>query len=56
MTPAAWTMLGITWSVILFFTGKFFWKVLTTPPRAETPDAAGDRTEGGRPTVPFKDA
>lgn len=53
MTPAAWTMLGITWSVILFFTGKFFWKVLTTPPRAETPDAAD---EGARPTVPFKDA
>lgn len=33
MTTAAWTMLIITWSVIIFFTGKFFWKVLTTPPR-----------------------
>ena len=33
MTTAAWTMLVITWSVIFFFTGKFFWKVLTTPPR-----------------------
>jgi len=35
MTTAAWTMLIITWSVIIFFTGKFFWKVLTTPPRPD---------------------
>lgn len=35
MTSAAWTMLIITWTVIIFFTGKFFWKVLTTPPRKE---------------------
>jgi len=33
MTSAAWTMLVITWAVIFFFTFKFFWKVLTTPPR-----------------------
>lgn len=35
MTNAAWTMLLITWAVIFFFTGKFFWKVLTTPPRED---------------------
>jgi hypothetical protein len=33
MTGTAWAMLGGTWAVILFFTGKFFWMVLTTPPR-----------------------
>lgn len=35
MTSAAWGMLLITWGVILFFTGKFFWMVLTTPSRDE---------------------
>lgn len=35
MTTAAWIMLGVTWAVILYFTGKFFWKVLTTPPRPD---------------------
>jgi hypothetical protein len=35
MTNAAWTMLIITWSVIIFFTAKFFWKVLTIPPRKD---------------------
>lgn len=35
MTTAAWTMLLITWGVIFFFTGKFFWKVLVTPTRSE---------------------
>ncbi len=39
MTGAAWTMLCMTWAVILFFTGKFFWMVLTTPSR---PDDSGD--------------
>ena len=33
MTTAAWTMLLVTWAVIFFFTGKFFWMVLTIPPR-----------------------
>lgn len=35
MTTEAWTMLLVTWGVIFFFTGKFFWKVLTTPSRNE---------------------
>lgn len=35
MTNAAWTMLIVTWSVIIFFMSRFFWKVLTTPPRNE---------------------
>ena len=35
MTDAAWTMLLTTWAVIFFFAGRFFWKVLTTPPRNE---------------------
>lgn len=35
MKTAAWIMMSITWGVILFFTGKFFWMVLITPPRDE---------------------
>lgn len=40
MTTAAWTMLAITWSVIAFFTVRFFLKVVRTPtdsPREATP-------------------
>jgi hypothetical protein len=33
MTGTAWLMLGLTWSVVIFFTAKFFLKVLRTPPR-----------------------
>ena len=47
MTPAAWAMLGVTWSVILFFTVRFFAKVLKNP----TPPDSGDG-----PDIPFKDA
>ncbi len=35
MTGAAWLMMLVTWAVIIFFTGKFFWMVLRTPPRDE---------------------
>lgn len=31
MTTAAWTMLAVTWTVILYFTVKFFLKVLADP-------------------------
>ncbi len=47
MKPAAWAMLGVTWSVILFFAGRFFLKVLRNP----NPPEAGDG-----PDIPFKDA
>ncbi len=33
MTGSAWLMLGVTWSVVIFFTAKFFLKVLRTPPK-----------------------
>lgn len=33
MTGAAWTMLLVTWTVILFFTIKFFLMVLRKPPQ-----------------------
>ncbi len=49
MTGAAWAMLGVTWSVILYFTVRFFVKVLRNP---TPPEAEGD--EG--PDIPFKDA
>ncbi|HJX29233.1 MAG TPA: hypothetical protein VJ885_15085 [Thermoanaerobaculia bacterium] len=43
MTTAAWAMLGITWAVIIFFTGKFFWMVLTIPPRQDDDTGPPDR-------------
>lgn len=40
MTTAAWTMLALTWAVIFFFTGKFFWMVLACehPETLDEPD------------------
>jgi len=35
MTAAAWTMLAITWAVITFYTIKYFWMVVKTPPRSD---------------------
>ena len=49
MTPGAWTMLGVTWGVIVFFSARFFWKVLTTPPRPDEPE---ERSDGGGGTGP----
>ncbi|HPA52983.1 MAG TPA: hypothetical protein PLP50_15430 [Thermoanaerobaculia bacterium] len=48
MTSAAWAMLVVTWSVILYFAIRFFLKVLRNP----TPPEPG---EDG-PEIPFKDA
>jgi len=33
MTGSAWLMMITTWSVIIFFTARFFWMILRTPPR-----------------------
>jgi hypothetical protein len=35
MTWSAWTLMGITWAVIAYFTGRFFLAVLRT---TEPPD------------------
>lgn len=35
MTIAAWIFMLCTWAVIIYFCGKFFLKVLRTPPRQE---------------------
>ncbi len=35
MTTSAWLMLGSAWAVILFFTARFFFKVLRTPVRGD---------------------
>lgn len=35
MTTPAWIMLVVTWSVVAFFTVRFFLAVLRTPPRDE---------------------
>jgi len=42
VTAAAWTMLAVTWAVIVFFTAKFFWMVLTHP----HPQDLDDTTDG----------
>lgn len=36
MTAQAWVTLLLTWAVIAYFTGRFFLKVLRTPPRDES--------------------
>lgn len=48
MTTQAWIMLGITWAVILYFTAKFFWRVLRTPPRPDEPDHVAEGILGKR--------
>jgi hypothetical protein len=35
LTTQAWVMLSITWAVIVYFTSRFFLKVLTLPIRPE---------------------
>ena len=42
MTGQAWLMLAVTWAVIIFFTGKFFLKVLRTPITPERDAQAHD--------------
>ena len=34
MTTGAWLMLIATWSIVIFFTVKFFWMVLKKPPQS----------------------
>ena len=41
MTLAAWIMMLVTWAIVVFFTGRFFWMVLTKPTREED-DPADD--------------
>ncbi|HEU5162023.1 MAG TPA: hypothetical protein VFV54_02650 [Thermoanaerobaculia bacterium] len=41
MTGAAWTMLAVTWAVILYYTIKFFVMVLQHPPQQEEGQVAG---------------
>lgn len=31
MTGQAWLMLAVTWTIIILFTGRFFWRVFKTP-------------------------
>lgn len=35
MTRNAWLMLIVTWGVVIYFTARFFLKVLRTPPKDE---------------------
>lgn len=35
MTTAAWVMLAVTWTIVIAFTSKFFWKVYRTPIQPE---------------------
>jgi hypothetical protein len=38
MTRAAVIMLICTWGVIVYFTARFFWKVLKTPQKMDEDD------------------
>jgi hypothetical protein len=42
MTTPAWVMLVTTWSVIIFFTVRFFLAVLRTPPAEAKPEAGSE--------------
>jgi hypothetical protein len=42
MTIAAWIMLALTWGVIIFFTVKFFWMVVTS----RRPEDIDDTSDG----------
>lgn len=33
MTGAAWAMLVATWTVVIWFTAKFFWMIVKKPPQ-----------------------
>jgi hypothetical protein len=35
VSGTAWTMMLVTWAVICFYAGKFFLKVLRTPPKPD---------------------
>ena len=35
MTGQAWLMMAVTWTIIILFTGRFFWGVFKTPIRPE---------------------
>ena len=38
MTAGAWAMLIGTWSVVIFFAGRFFYKVATLPTKDHDDD------------------
>ena len=42
MTQGAWVMLVLTWAIVVFFTLRFFWLVLTSP----QPQDLDDTTDG----------
>ncbi len=42
MTTSAWIMLGVTWTVVIGGTARFFWKVLTTAPSQARLDQTHD--------------
>ncbi|MGH9338693.1 MAG: hypothetical protein ACRD1R_03670 [Acidobacteriota bacterium] len=42
MSASAWVMLGITWAIIFFFTGRFFLRVLRSPNLDREEDEASD--------------
>ncbi len=35
MTSGAWTMLIVTWTIVIGITARFFWKILRRPARKE---------------------
>lgn len=51
MTPSAWWMLAATWSVVILFTVRFFWKVLTVPQRRDPGPGTREDLSNGRSRV-----
>jgi hypothetical protein len=43
MSGSAWWMLVITWSVILFFSGRFLWRVVRLDPGSASSPSEEDR-------------
>jgi len=52
MTVSAWVMLGLTWSVIVFFTLRFFGRVLRSRSSVEAPGGAPGDEPVSRPGAP----
>lgn len=48
MSASAWIMLGVTWTIIIVFTARSFWKVITLP-AAPARDGADELEDGVEP-------
>lgn len=52
MTATAWIVLAVTWSIIVFFTTKFFLMVLRSTGGGDDPEAGLEDEEPGSSHAP----